>query len=404
MTAYLIGREDIFHDPEARKLWDRLLYTVAPCGAYPHYGDTNGWCTGIGFYIFYFEYLAAKTGDGRYRTGAHRLFDYMTNHAVDVHDYHFELDRMLYGVALAHLVADDSIAEKPLGGESRVLMRKEILPLKETKLDFGWDVYGMTNGPKEVPDKIIFATDERPDSLWAMVDLCPAAGHNDPPEPGNVAALMDYEAVLTCNQGYFDETPDLHNVVFAEDLEGLTAVDRPMQVSLPQFYDRKQAAYARVRMENYQGQPLHNERQFLFARGRFLLIKDVLEFTAPWMCRVGPCWQTQQVGPEIGENWANTYVQSLFCTGLGLGRGFLRWKNPPQDLLVFYPPQKDCHLEIVNRFEEQPYRQLPVRLRYVWKGMAQAGGSAISPRCSCRMFPSPSPAIWWRRSRRWRTR
>lgn len=392
LAAYLLDREDLFKDPEAMKFWERLLYTSPPCGAYPHYGDTNGWSTMIGLYAFFFEYIAAKTGDGRFRTGAQRLFDYIVNHTVDVADYHFESDPMVQGVALAHMVADDKVKPAPLGGGSRVLSRKEVVPMKDTKLDFGWDVYGMRNGPQEIPDKIIFATDERPESLWAMIELCPNASHNDVPEPGNVAALMDYEAVLTCNQGYFDETPDLHNVVFAEDLEGLTAAGAEMKISLPQFYDRKQASYARVRMDNYQGWPLHNERQFLFARGRFLLLKDNLEFTAPWMCRVGPAWQTQNVAPEIGESWANTYVSSLFTTGLGLGRGFQRWKNPPQDLIVFHPPQKEYYLEIVNRFDEQPYRQLPVRLRYVWKGMARAGDRLHFTTLLLPHVPIPKPS------------
>ncbi len=392
IPAYLLGRDDLFEDLEAKKFWERLLYTTAPCGAYPHYGDTNGWCTQIGLYVFFFEFVAAKTGDGRFRTGAHRIFDYIVNHTVDVRDYHLETDAMIFGIALAHMVADDNVKEAPLGGGSRVLMRKELLPLKETKLDFGWDVYGMTNGPKEIPDKIIFATDERPDTLWAMIDLCPAAGHNDPPEPGNVAALMDYEAVLTQNQGYFDETPDLHNVLFAEDLEGLAAGDTKMQISLPQFYDRQQASFARLRMDNYQGWPLDSGRQFLFARGRFLLMKDLVEFQAPWMVRLGPCWQTQQVGPEIGDSWANTYVDSVFTTGLGLGRGFQRWKNPAQDLIVFHPSHPEYYLEIVNRFDEQPYRPLPVRLRYVWKGMAQRGDKLHFTTLLLPHVPVPKPS------------
>ncbi len=392
IPAYLLGRDEIFTDAEALKFWERLLFTTAPCGAYPHYGDTNGWCTAIGLYAFFFEYIAAKTGDGRFRTGAHRIYDYIANHTVNVHDYHFESDTMIAGIALAHMVADDNVKPVPWGGGSRLLMRKEIVPLANDRLDFGWDVYGMRNGPNEIPDKIIFATDERPETLWAMIDLCPAAGHNNPPEPGNVAALMDYEAVLTQNQGYMDETPDLHNVLFPEDLEGLTSADAAMTIELPEYYDRRQASYARLRTDNYQGWPLDSERQFLFARGRFLLMKDTVEFTAPWMCRLGPAWQTQQVAPQVGASWANTYLGSVFTTGLGLGRGFQRWHNPPQDLIVFHPPHDDKYLEIVNRFDEQPYRPVPVRLRYVWKGMAQAGDRLHFTTLLLPHVPIPKPS------------
>jgi len=374
LCAYLTGREDLFTDPEAMKFWERLLHTTAPCGAVPHYGDTNGWSTEIGMYAFYFEYLAAKTGDGRFKHAAHRIFDYIVNHCVNVHDYHMQAFEMVWGIALAHMVADDSVEAKAPGRQSRLLTRKEIVMLpKDHKEEFGHQVYGMVLGPRDVPDKIVFKSSDRPEDLWAMIDLCGAAGHNEPPEPTNVAALVDKESVLTCNQGYMDETPDLHNVVFAEDLEGKRFDVPPMAISVPEFYDRNQASYARVRVENYHGWPIDEERQFLFGRYRFLLLKDVLTFKEPWMCRIGPCWQAQQVGPEIGPNWANTYVANLFLSGLGTGGGFHRWKNPHWDLLVYHPLKQDCSLEVVNRFEEQPYRVLPVRLRYAWEGMGRKG-------------------------------
>ena len=392
--AYLTGRDDLFKDPEALKFWDRLLWTVAPNGAVPHYGDTNGWSTEIGMYAFYFEFLATKTRDGRFKYAAHRIFDYIVNHSVNVFDYHMQTDQMIYGIALAHLVADDSVKPKPPGRASRLLTRKELVLIDTAthKEAFGFQVYEHTLGPRDVPDKIIFKSHDRDEALWAMIDVCGDAGHNTPGEPTNVAALVDRESVLTCNQGYFDETPDLHNVVLAEDLEGTRVQGPAMEISVPAFYDRHYASYARVRVANYQGWPIDEERQFLFGRYRFLLLKDVVTFRRPWMCRIGPCWQTQQVGPETGPHWANTYVENLFLTGLGLGRGFHRWKNPAWDLLVFHPPQKGCELEVVNRYDEQPFRQLPVRLRYVWRGMANKGERRHFTTLLLPHDPTPTPS------------
>ena len=375
LCAYLTGREDVFSDPEAAKFWERLLHTTAPCGAFPHYGDTNGWNGDSGRYAFFFEYLATKRRDGRFKWAAQRIVDYFVNHSVDMHDYHMQSDCMVYSLALAHMVADDSVEPKAPGRASCLLTRRELHKQDPNRRqeEFGHQVYDFRLGPEEVPDKIVFKSGDRAEYLWALIDVCGDGDHNTPGEPTNVAALIDRETVLTCNSGYMDETPDLHNVVFAEDLEGRPKGHEAMQISVPEFHDWAHASYARVRVGSYHGWPLDEERQFLFGRYRFLLLKDVVTFTDAWMCRLGPCWQTQQVGPEVGPHWANTWIENLFLTGLGTGGGFHRWRNPAWDLLVYHPPQASCRLEVVNRFEEQPWRMLPIRLRYCWEGMAQKG-------------------------------
>jgi len=370
------GGEDIFNDKEAKKFWERLLMTTAPNGAYPNYGDTSGWSAQQGAYIFIFEYLAAKTRDGRFKYAAHRIFDHLVNHSVKVTDYHFPFDHWLFSILYASLVTDDTVKPVAPSRASVLLTRKQPVPIGQAKLkdpSFGDQVYRFGLGPKEVPDKIVFKSDNAQDSLWAMIEVCGTASHNDVPETTHVAALIDRESVLTANQGYMDETPDLHNVILAEDLEGMRVAKGDMKISVPEFYDRSQAGYARVRVGDYHGWPIDEERQFLFGKHRFLVFKDTVTFKQDWMCRIGPCWQTQQVGPQVGTHWANTYVEQVFFTGLGLGRGCHRWKQPAWDLLVYHPPKDDCQLEIVNRYTDQPFRMLPVRLRYVWRGLARKG-------------------------------
>ncbi|HOF89500.1 MAG TPA: hypothetical protein PLZ36_15570, partial [Armatimonadota bacterium] len=321
--AYLTGEyEEIFTDPEAKKLWERMLYTIAPNGAVPHYGNTNGWSTAQGYYIFFMEYLATKTRDGRFKTAAHRAFDYMINHSVNLRDYHFEYDAMVHGAIMAHMVADDTVKEAPLGGQSRLLTRKETVRRKMGQpMDFGHFAYFFSPGPKDVPDKLIFTSDGREEALWAMIDACDDADHNMPGQPTNVVALLDNEAVLGCDQGYMDKSPDLHNVVYLEDLEGTQSALRAIAVTVPEFADYRQATAARVRVENYQGFPVTEERQCFFARNGFLLLKDTLTFQDSMLCRVGPCWQAQQVHPIYGTHWADTAIPSLFLTGLGTGGG-----------------------------------------------------------------------------------
>jgi len=399
--AYLTERDDLFADPEAMKFWERILYTIAPNGAVPHFGDAGNWSASTAEYLFMMEYLAAKTRDGRFKYVAHRLFDHIVNHAVDVQDYHFVTDNILLGVAFAHMVADDTVKPVSLGDRSRVVTRKEILlpPVETVKPEMG--TYASQaylgydrkrkklrhavemSGPRDVPDKIAFRSSGKDEGLWALVDLCNIAGHNDVPEPTNVAALVDKEAVLGCNLGYYDEDAWFHNVVYAEDLEGHAfKAHRPMTISLRAFYDRARTSYARVHVKGYHMLPLDEERQFLFLRDRFLLLKDVVTFTDNWTCRIGPCWQTQQID-QVGKNWANTYIDYLFVSGMNVGAGIHRWKQSTRDLLVFHPPQKECALELVNRRTAKPsanqsadaitWRHLPLRLRYVRKVRTRKG-------------------------------
>jgi len=374
--AFLTGRKDLFTDPEAKKLWQRLLWATAPNGALPHHGDAGNWNTAPGSYLFFMEALAANTRDGQYKHAAHRIFDQIVNHSVNIDDYYHIRQDIVTGVLFAHMVADDSV--KPVAPPQRsvVLFRKEPLGFDHAtdKLDFGYQVYTYVLSPKSVPDKIVFKSSNHPDALWAMIDLCPDAGHNQISDVTNVAGLVDKESVLLCNQGYYDEGPQWHNVILADDLEGIRLQDAKMTIALPEFYDRSAASYARVRVGNYQGWPIDEERQFLFGRNRFLLVKDVVTFKQDWMCRIGPCWHTQQLGPEIGPNWANLHIDHLYASGGGnTGGGVYRWKNPAWDLLVFHPPKKDCHLEVVNRYQESIFRMTPVRTRYAWRGMAEKG-------------------------------
>jgi hypothetical protein len=374
--AYLTGeKEEIFTDPEAKKLWERILYTIAPNGAVPNYGDTNGWAASQGYYVFFMEYLATKTRDGRFKTAAHRAFDYMLNHSVNLRDYHFEYDQMVHGAMLAHLVADDTVKEAPLDARSRLLTRKELVRMKlGGKMEFGNYAYNFAPGPRDVPDKIIFNSDGTDTGLWAMIDTCDDADHDIPGTPGNVTALLSEESVLGCHQGYMDRDLVYHNVLLLEDLEGTQyAQKNAVHTTVPAFYDAKTASYARVRVTDYAGFPVDTERQCFFARNGYLLLKDTMAFRSPMRCRLGPCWQTQQIHPVYGATWVDTSIPSLYLTGLGTGGGLHRWKNPARDLLVYNTPQANSTLELVNRYAEQPWRVLPLRLRYAWKGQVNAG-------------------------------
>ena len=89
--------------------------------------------------------------------------------------------------------------------------------------------------------------------------------------------------------------------------------------------------------------------------------------------RLGPCFQTRNLGPQCGENWFNAYYDDLYYTGLGLGRGVQAIRNPSWDLLVYFTPRPGRTHTVVDRYLENPYRCSPVQMRQVWSGMVRAG-------------------------------
>lgn len=75
--------------------------------------------------------------------------------------------------------------------------------------------------------------------------------------------------------------------------------------------------------------------------------------------RLGPCYQTKNLGPQCGQNWFNTYYDILLYTGLGLGRGCQAIRNPAWDLLIYFSPRPDYTLTVRDRYGENPYRNSP---------------------------------------------
>ncbi len=80
-------------------------------------------------------------------------------------------------------------------------------------------------------------------------------------------------------------------------------------------------------------------------------------------------WNTQNIGPQIGSHWANTFI------GAPIGdNGNRSMKTPPVDLLVWFAPRKNCRLQVVDRFISNPRTcDCPAQLRYPWEGMVEIG-------------------------------
>jgi len=61
-------------------------------------------------------------------------------------------------------------------------------------------------------------------------------------------------------------------------------------------------------VDNVDGLPVIYEREFVFVKNRFLATREIVTFEEGFRARVGPLWNTQNVGPQIGGHWANTFI------------------------------------------------------------------------------------------------
>jgi len=351
----------------------RYRQCSSPSGAVPHFGDTSGWLTGAGAALGYYEMMGRLTRDGRFRWQAHRIAEYLYNHVWPRHDqYHGPRDNIAAGFCLAWLWADDSIGPKPPSTGSRVTFRPRVVKLpddeKGAKPGLNWGKLV----EEKVPDKLILSSGNGAEGLWALVELLEKGGHCGQ-LPGHVAVLMRHDAALLAGQGYYEKSQDFNNVVWVEDLEGIAADPRPVRTEAPRLVEDPQVTHARIRVLRYGGLPITAVRDIVFVKNAFLVVKDRLTFHAAMKVRVGPCWQTRNLGPDCGGNWFNTYYDQLYHTGLGLGRGVHAVRNPAWDLLVVFSPRSDCRQSVLDRYDDNPYRVSPIQLRQVWTGIARRG-------------------------------
>jgi hypothetical protein len=139
------------------------------------------------------------------------------------------------------------------------------------------------------------------------------------------------------------------------------------------FEETSEATFARLRVENMDGLPVVYEREFIFAKNRFLATREILTFEESFEARVAPLWNTHNVGPQIGEHWANTFIHQPVANN-----GTRSMKSPPVDLLVWFAPREDCQLQVVDRLIEDPRAEAcPNQVRYVWEGTPAAGEKLV---------------------------
>ncbi len=356
-----------------RKTLARYVEMVSPSGACPPFASCSGWPE-VGASMWAYEWMSRLTRDGRFRWTSHRIAEYYYNHLNHrANQYHGPYDTARANFVMAYLLADDSVPPTQPPAGSRLTWRHplESVPLDQLRKRPGTSPMAMV-ADRWIPDKVVLSSGNDPQSLWGLVELLPVAGHGGE-VPGNLIALVQHDAALLAGQGYYENTPDFQNLLWIEDLDGLAADPRPVATEVPLFVDDPAFTCVRIRTTAYQHLPVTYTRDLVFCKNAFLVVKDRARFDSTMKVRLGPCFQTRNLGPQCGQNWFNAYYDDLYYTGLGLGRGVQAIRNPAWDLLVYFTPRADRTHTVVDRYLENPYRCSPVQMRQVWSGMVQAG-------------------------------
>jgi hypothetical protein len=380
------GNNAFITDPQMMKLWERHLAEVTPDGALAPYGPNGGWNSTAGYRLWMFE-----------RFGAHKLMNYLLYQSDALRRHRGSWVRETgQHVALASLVADDTVKPVEPSSASQFLQRKQVLRIRgkedaqqflpelDPAPDKGKPCCSLLVLGDDVPSKLVFRSGWKPGDFYALVDLFIGA---DPLNPGGIVGLTRWAAPFT--QMISAKGSAEQNRLVIEDLGGAAKPRRAKlpvgvigetwsrdgasptsRVTVPVFHDTPLATFATVETTDWEALPVKVTREFVFVKNRFLVVRDVAAFEEDFRARLGPVWNTQNIGPQVGEHFANTFFSQV--------RGGGSLENPlnavPYDLLVWHAPKPDRRLQIIDRTERDPRTgPVPAQLRYVWEGDVEAG-------------------------------
>lgn len=380
-AADLLGKKEVFADPQSRQLFDRIVDELPPSGAAIPYGSSGGYHAAAGTRIYALELAARYTRDGRYRWAAHRLMNY--GQARGFSSTHHHLNAMaLEEIASASLVCDDSVAPVEPDGGSRLLMRKEIVRLndkqaKEMFPDAGGIDCNMFMTQRTLPSKLAFRSGWAPDDLYMLVECYV---RHDPLNPTAIVGMEQHSAAFA--EMTSEKFVSRENAVHIQDISGTASFlgQKPfrgkknlpvgyagMECSVPAFADHRLATHARVLVTNYMGYRAAQEREILFVKNRFVLIRDETAFDDAFRAKIGPVWNTGRVGTPQGANWVNTWFAGHYFQKAKL------YDVPPRDLLVWHSPRPERKIEIITS-DDNPQSGVPMlSTRFVWEGEVAPG-------------------------------
>lgn len=378
-AADIVGRDEVFSDPQVKEnLWNRLVFETSPDGALIPYGASAGWHGLAGVRIYALELAARKTGDGRYRNVAGKLFDYARTHGgFSPGQAHWQAIST-EAVALAALACDDRVTPVEPAGGSKVLYRPEIVRLTpaEVRARVGAGAFDadMDMTAVRMPSKLTLR------SGWARGDmfmLVEAFARHDPLNPTAIVGLERYGASFAEMNSEKDVVRG--NALAIAPLDGPVA-ELPtgyagMTSSVEAFGDGALASHARLAVSRYGGHAARVWRDFLFVKNRFVLLRDEVQADAPLRARIGPVWNTQNIDRRRGANWVDSWFTAHWYNG-----SVRLYVNPPGRLLIWHAPRADARLSVaperrpdVADDDQRAALKHFLSEQYAWTGTAARG-------------------------------
>jgi hypothetical protein len=332
--------------------------------------------------VYLFESCATHYRDGRYKWAAHRLYGYGVRGIENLKSWSYTGSEAGWSLLKASMIADDAVAERPRECDIAVLMRHKAVQRGEPERIATRQFFDLR--PEMAPDKLVFYGGSDRRSLSMMVDAVGDAGHSHGRRPA-ILALADHESVLLAALGYLERLPEDHNIPLVTDYDGYHYDNTPYHiksnnnvVSEATAMDLGAAGYGRIRVDNYQGYPATLLREIVFMKNAGVLIKDTLSVNADLKVRWSPVYRVRNAGPDYGPHWINTYM-GPWMPLRGLGRGapvYTRWRNSPRDLLIYFLPDPQGKLELVDEREKDPTLPLPIRVQYTMRQALKANAPA----------------------------
>ncbi len=394
------GDDRVFINSEMKRLWERLLVEISPDGLVNPYGPNGGWNSTADYRIAMLERIAAKTRDGRYRYGAHKLLNYLRYQSSNTGTNPAPLTGAgSWLIALAAIWADESVPAVQPNPGSIWNQRGEAIRIPHTDKELTEQLLGNADPREnhghiccswymtknEWPDKLILRSGWDPGDFFGIVELHPTSF---PANPGGIMGLNRWGAPFT--QIVTSKGASVENRLLVEDLSQKAVLRiHPDPLRIDEFWRRgnmpdiqsevtyfretDHATLARVRVKNMDGLPVIYEREFIFAKNRFLATREIVTFEEAFEARVAPLWNTHNIGPQLGDHWANTFIHQPVAAN-----GTRSMKSPPVDLLVWFAPHSDRQLQVVDRLIDDPRAEAcPNQVRYVWEGTPSPGEQLV---------------------------
>ena len=342
-------------NPAVKRMVYRYRDYLTPLGAPPHYGDGGAWCVEPWIWCPLFERAATVYRDGTLKWAAHRAWQYGMEHYERFLAWHWLGGGYAESFAMAYMYADDSIEPVAPPAASKVLHRRAIQQVFGFERQMG---HYFQLKPEDVPDKLVLRSGWDPADLYALVGLFPNSGHGDFESPA-IQTMTGGGAVLLRSADYSERKAETLNSLAIEDLQGVSGQLLRTTVTVPAFQEGHRATYARALVQNYEGLPAAVEREFIFLKNAFLVVRDRVRFAEAFRCRVGQWWHATAAGPKAGPNWVNLYQKPLAEQYGGT------WTHYDRDVLVYALPRPDTGM--VGRHDSR------YRFCYRWEGIPEPG-------------------------------